>query len=165
MPQIQQSTVCILQKNTCKLDLHDMGWGWRIWLSPNLRRQHFSRLVIPAALGTVVAFVVCLVFAFTFLPSVTSTILKLRSGVFPTLLDKRFNNIRNRMDLVSLVLGSLFWGTLFASLLVGGLLGGLLFLCLWQVRPHIAMCISKADRLSNEESFYDRRALFTFKSY
>ena len=121
--------------------------------------------MIPAALGTVVAFVVCLVFAFTFLPSVTSTILKLRSGVFPTLLDKRFNNIRNRMDLVSLVLGSLFWGTLFASLLVGGLLGGLLFLCLWQVRPHIAMCISKADRLSNEESFYDRRALFTFKSY
>ena len=91
-------------------------------------------MTFPLVVFTVVSTVCCITWAVSFLPSVTTTILKLRSGVIPTLhCPRETNELRKRMDLVNLLLGSLFWGTLFSSFLVGGLFGGIAFVILWQV--------------------------------
>jgi dolichyl-phosphate-mannose--protein O-mannosyl transferase len=86
------------------------------------------------AIGTAVAFLTSIYLAVTFLPSITSTILQLRSGAIPTLHDKDFNKYRVAPDQVSILTGSMFWGCLISSALVGGVIGLLVFLCLWQVR-------------------------------
>jgi hypothetical protein len=43
-----------------------------------------------------------------------------------------FNKYRCAPDQVSLITGSMFWGSLLGSFLVGSFVGLLLFLCLWQ---------------------------------
>ena len=92
------------------------------------------RVMIPMILGSVTAFITAFSLAVTYIPSVTSTTLQLRSGVIPTLRNPRFNRYRFAADQVTILMGSMFWGCLIASLLVGGIVGSIVFLFLWQVR-------------------------------
>lgn len=62
---------------------------------------------MPVATATVIAFVVSVYLATTYLPSVTSTTLKLRSGVIPSLRDKNFHQYRVAADQVTIVTGSM----------------------------------------------------------
>jgi hypothetical protein len=84
--------------------------------------------------GTIFAFLTAVYLAFVFLPSITSTILRLRCGMIPTLHDRHFNKYRFAGDQVSILTGSMFWGSLISSALVGGAVGFIVFLFLWQVR-------------------------------
>ena len=70
--------------------------------------------------------------AVTYIPSVTATTLKLRSGVIPTLRDPSFRQYRFAVDQVTVLSGSMFWGCLFASVLVGGIVGSIVFFFIWQ---------------------------------
>jgi len=89
-------------------------------------------IVIPFIVGTIVAFITAISLAVTYIPSATATTLKLRSGVIPTLEDPKFHQYRVAADQVTILLGSLFWGCLIASVFVGGLVGCVVFLFLWQ---------------------------------
>ena len=59
--------------------------------------------------------------------------MKFRSGVTQTLTDKPFSDYRFEIDTITHIGKCLFWGNLVASQLVGALIGGFIFLCLWQV--------------------------------
>ncbi|KAG7356326.1 hypothetical protein IV203_001012 [Nitzschia inconspicua] len=87
---------------------------------------------IPLIVGTATAFMTSVYLAVTFLPSITSTILQLRCGFIPTMANKDFNKYRCAPDQVSILTGSMFWGTLLGSFLIGSFLGVLVFFCLWQ---------------------------------
>jgi preprotein translocase subunit SecY len=100
------------------------------------------------AVATVFAFFTSIYLATTFLPSITSTILQLRSGVIPTLRHKDFNKYRVAPDQVSILSGSLFWGTVYSSALMGVLVGALVFVCIWQVR--VVFCSSVVNRNSHQ---------------
>lgn len=89
-------------------------------------------VVVPCVLGCLAAFATAVALAITYVPSVTSTTLQLRSGVIRTLHDRRFNRYRFATDQVTLIIGSMFWGCIFASFVVGGLIGCIAFLFLWQ---------------------------------
>jgi hypothetical protein len=88
---------------------------------------------IPIIVGSVVAFLTALSLAITYLPSVTATTLKLRSGVIPTFRDqKNFEQYRVASDQVTVLTGSMFWGCFISSLLAGSLVGAIVFVFLWQ---------------------------------
>jgi hypothetical protein len=89
-------------------------------------------VVVPLAIGTVVAFSTAAYLALTYIPSVATTILKLRSGAIPTLRDSHFNKYRVAADQVAILTGSLFWGCFISSIVVGGIVGLLVFVFLWQ---------------------------------
>ena len=84
-------------------------------------------ILVPLYVGTFLAFVVALSLAVIYIPSVTSTMLKLRCGEIPTLRNKDYNRYRCAPDQVALLTGSLFWGSLFSSILVGGTIGLIIF--------------------------------------
>jgi hypothetical protein len=90
------------------------------------------RIKIPLIIGTAIAFMTSMYLAVTFLPSITSTILQLRSGMIPTMAYKDFDKYRCAPDQVSILIGSMFWGSLLGSFLVGSFVGLVIFLCLWQ---------------------------------
>jgi len=66
--------------------------------------------------GLLIAFYV----AGVLIPSYISTVLKVRSGVIPTLRDRDFQRYREALDTVTVLLGVCFWGSLFSS--VAGML-------------------------------------------
>jgi len=91
-------------------------------------------ITIPIVMGTIAAFLTALSLAFTYLPSTTATILKLRSGVIPTFRAPRdFQLNRRANDEVTMLIGGLFWGCFISSVLVGLLIAVTFFLLLWQV--------------------------------
>ena len=91
-------------------------------------------VVAPLIIFTIVAVAASFALAVVVIPSITTTMLKLRSGVIPTFTDpKTFVNYRYQMDSITYISGFLFWGNLAASVLVGALTGGFVFLCIWQV--------------------------------
>lgn len=67
-------------------------------------------VLFPAIMATIVAFLAAVSLAVTYIPSVTSTTLQLRSGVIPTLRSPRFHKHRFASDTVTILTGSLFWG-------------------------------------------------------
>lgn len=67
---------------------------------------------VPAVLATIIAFLTAVTLAVTYIPSVTSTTLKLRCGVIPSLRSPRFVKHRYAADTVTILTGSMFWGKL-----------------------------------------------------
>jgi len=97
-------------------------------------------LVVPLVVGTCVAFLSSVALTVIYIPSIISSILQLRSGVIPTFRDRaKFGRHRFGAELVTILLGSLVWGTLFSSILVGGLIGTIIFLLLWQVTERFTL--------------------------
>mmetsp|Transcript_18286 Transcript_18286/g.33150 ORF Transcript_18286/g.33150 Transcript_18286/m.33150 type:complete len:1010 (-) Transcript_18286:165-3194(-) len=93
---------------------------------------------VPMAITTMVAFFCCLALVIIYIPSVASTTLQLRSGAIPFFRDdKNFKEYRSQMDQVTILLGSMFWGALYASAFCGILIGTLLFLLLWQATTQV----------------------------
>jgi len=96
-------------------------------------------VIAPFAVATAVAFLTCLILVFVYIPSVTSTTLQLRSGVIPTLRNPRFDLYRFGADLVTILIGSIFWGSLASSILVGGVIGCIVFFFIWQATEKFAL--------------------------
>ena len=65
--------------------------------------------------------------------------MKLRSGFIPTFHDPSFNTFRQSADTVSLISGSVFWGCMYSSLLLGSLSALVVFLIVWQVTRSIVI--------------------------
>lgn len=89
-------------------------------------------LTVPIAIATVLSFLTTGYLAISYIPSVMYTTLKLRTGVIPSLRDPRFSKFRQAPDLVTILTGSLFWGTLGSGLVVGATVGLIVFFFLWQ---------------------------------
>jgi len=90
-------------------------------------------VVAPFTVATIVAFLSALALTTVYVPSVTSTTLQLRSGVIPTFRNPKFDLYRFGADLVTILLGSMFWGSLASSILIGGFFGCVVFFFVWQV--------------------------------
>jgi len=90
-------------------------------------------VVVPAIIATIVAFMVSASLSFIVVPSITSSILKLRSGLIPTMKKKNFSDYYYNVINITKLTGALFWGNLVASIALGLVIGFLIFLSLWQV--------------------------------
>mmetsp|Transcript_50824 Transcript_50824/g.99390 ORF Transcript_50824/g.99390 Transcript_50824/m.99390 type:complete len:901 (-) Transcript_50824:360-3062(-) len=66
-----------------------------------------------------------------YMPTTLSTIVKLRTGVIPTLHDENFQRYREDADTSSMIIGSMLFGTFFTYILNGGLFGIILGLFYW----------------------------------
>lgn len=95
-------------------------------------------VVAPMILAVLVAFLVSANLAVTFIPSITSTTLKLRGGIIPFKHSPEIQQYRVAQDTVALLTGSLFWGVLVSSIVVGGFFGLILFFFLWQATAYWA---------------------------
>ena len=95
-------------------------------------------ITVPLVIGVIVAFVVALNLSVNYIPSVTSTILKLRSGLIPLVGNPLLRQYRSAPETVALLTGSLFWGALVASLVTGGVFGLVIFFFLWQGSVYFA---------------------------
>ena len=95
-------------------------------------------VIIPTIAAVSVAVLTTAYLALMYIPSVTTTILKLRSGHIPTLSNKNFCQYRCAPDQVTLLTGTIFWGTLVSGVVVGGIVGLLFFFFLWQVTAFYA---------------------------
>mmetsp|Transcript_2208 Transcript_2208/g.3214 ORF Transcript_2208/g.3214 Transcript_2208/m.3214 type:complete len:701 (+) Transcript_2208:187-2289(+) len=89
-------------------------------------------LMVPLYFGLTCATLTAAWLALGYLPSVTSTYIQLRTGVIPTLKDDLFNQYRVQLDTVTLITGSIFWGCLYSSYVVGFMVAFLVFLFVWQ---------------------------------
>jgi len=94
-------------------------------------------LVIPAIIATIVAFLASAMTGFCLVPSIINTVLKLRSGLIPTMRCKRIDPYQHNVMLTSYISGVMFWGNLFGSILLGFIFGGIVYLCLWQVTSNL----------------------------
>ena len=65
--------------------------------------------------------------AITYIPSVITTILQLRSGDIESLRDENINRFRQAQEEVTILTGSLFWGSLISSFVAGGFCGFIVF--------------------------------------
>jgi hypothetical protein len=104
----------------------------------SLYPQEQYMITAPLVLGAVIAFIVSLNLAVSFVPSVTSTILKLRCGVLPLKESPLLEQYRVAPESVAILIGSLFWGTLASSIITGGAWGLVLFFFLWQATAFLA---------------------------
>jgi hypothetical protein len=91
-----------------------------------------SMVMVPILVGVLVAFLVALNLASEFIPSVTSTILKLRCGLIPLRGSPLLREYRVAPESVAVLTGSLFWGALASSVLTGGVIGLIVFFFMWQ---------------------------------
>jgi hypothetical protein len=91
-----------------------------------------SMVMVPILIGVLVAFLVAINLASEFIPSVTSTILKLRCGLIPLRGSPKLRDYRVAPESVAVLTGSLFWGALASSVLTGGVIGLIAFFFMWQ---------------------------------
>lgn len=101
--------------------------------------------MVFAPMATAVIFAFCFCFALTavYVPSYVSTALQFRSGGIPLLHDRQnFQEYRTGMQDVTVLLGSMFWGALYSSALLGIIVGIFLFLVLWQVTSPVLIGIT-----------------------
>ena len=89
-------------------------------------------VIVPLYVAVVVGVLSALRLSLLYLPGLTTTILELRTGVIPSLTSTSFEKYRVAPDVVTLLTGSLFWGCLVSSLLLGLLMGFFAFLFVWQ---------------------------------
>jgi len=113
-------------------------------------------LIVPLAIG--VGFAVLMAFFVTMvvLPSVSSTVMKLRSGVLPFVHSPRARLLRIAPDQTAVLRGVMTWGCLLASAGLGIVIFLLLFLYFWNVSS--ILCISDMEcgiQLCSNIMFYN----------
>lgn len=91
------------------------------------------RLLIAFSAGFPLAFLSAFCIALVYIPSAVSTTLRYRSGVFGSLRDRRFLQNRFAMDSANLLFGAAFWTCATSAGAFYALVGGFVFLCLWDV--------------------------------
>jgi hypothetical protein len=89
-------------------------------------------VVAPLVVFTLVAFITALVISFMVIPSVTTTTLKLRTGIISLAKDPRIMPLRHATDRMHYLRGGMFWGTILSSVIMGGVAGLVLFVLLYQ---------------------------------
>lgn len=89
-------------------------------------------IFVPFLLATIAAFITAMIIALAVVPSMATIALKLRSGVIDLMHDRQHRYFRRSPDNVAFLRGNMFWGTIFAAGLMGIVIGGLMFLFLWQ---------------------------------
>eukprot|EP00980_Cylindrotheca_fusiformis_P006048 scaffold1301_cov128-Cylindrotheca_fusiformis.AAC.11 len=96
-------------------------------------------VVAPVAFGTLCAFICSTTIALALLPSITATTLQLRSGLVKSVSDpEKRPAYLSFVNKGTYLFGSMFWGIIAASLLIGGIAGALLFFSMWQVTAFMA---------------------------
>lgn len=118
-------------------------------LSESVYPEEEYMVKIPLIVGTAVACLAGISLSMIYIPSVISTTLKFRSGVIPFFHDKRNQrDLRSGMASTTLLLGSMFWGLLYSAALLGGIVGGIVFLFLWQAtRRQVAILFATVTGL------------------
>jgi len=83
--------------------------------------------------GAIVACLMTLVIAVNFIPSYTTSVLKLRSGVIPTFNDsyRNFAQIRQKPTQVSILNGMMFWGSVLSAFCFFKIFSALYFVLVW----------------------------------
>ena len=107
--------------------------------------SYFSmhRILMPLIVFTIVAFLVSFMLAIIYVPSTIMTALKLRSGVIPTFRNPNFRDYRVSTDTVTLLSGSLFWGCILASIIIGAISAIAVFFLVWQTsRPLVVYVLA-----------------------
>jgi len=90
---------------------------------------------VPLIVAIVTAFLASLTSTAMFLPSVISINLQLRNGDVTFWQDTKESIVfQERLDLVTSILGCMFWSGFLSSVMFGAMFGALVFLFLWQVR-------------------------------
>jgi hypothetical protein len=98
----------------------------------SLYPESLYMLTVPLGIAIAFALMNAIYLAVSYIPSVTTTIIQLRTGVIPSLGDPEFEKYRVAPDTVTLLTGTIFWGGLVSSALVGFIFGLIFFLLLWQ---------------------------------
>jgi hypothetical protein len=101
--------------------------------------EHRFMVVTPFAVGTAAAFLCSITIALWSLPSITATTFKLRSGLIRSVTDpERRPAYLQHVNKGTNLFGSMFWGILASSLLIGVFAGSIVFFCTWQVTAFMA---------------------------
>lgn len=97
---------------------------------------------IALAFGLVVAVLAVVGISIVYIPSYVSTVLKFRSGVLESLQGgKQFQELRDRPDNVTTLLGSALWGAAFTGLFCWLFVGGIVFSSVWSETRETALQI------------------------
>ena len=81
-------------------------------------------VVVPVAVAAGVATLCALAITLLFLPSITATTLKLRTGVIPSVCNPNNGRLYTLIpNSGNYIFGSMIWGIIASSVLVGGLVG------------------------------------------
>ena len=89
---------------------------------------------IGVSIGAVCGLAVAIWTAIIYLPSAVTTTQRFRRGVLGSLKDERFLVYRYAMDSATILFGSSFWGILFSTIVVWGVVGSLVFALSFPVR-------------------------------
>ena len=94
------------------------------------------RFQVGLSVGLVAAILATVGIAVVYIPSLVSTVLKFRSGVFETLKGgKAFQQLRENPYRATSILGCALWGAIFTAVLCAFFVGGVTFLAVWSVSP------------------------------
>lgn len=110
---------------------------------PNVFEAMIDSIEAPEAyaglyVGGIVAFASCAMVFALFIPSFVSTVLMFRSGAIPSLRSERtFKVYRNSGDTVTMLFGMTLWGAVFSGAIPGILVGGVIFLAIWDQTANV----------------------------
>lgn len=95
-------------------------------------------VVVPVACAAAFAIFNAVLITYQFIPSITATVLKLRTGVIPSVCDPQKRLLyAYGVNGGTYIFGAMFWGILASSLLVGGIIGFIIFISMWQVTAYL----------------------------
>ncbi|VEU37742.1 unnamed protein product [Pseudo-nitzschia multistriata] len=98
-------------------------------------------VVVPLIVGIIVAFITSIRCSLLYIPSVTTTMIQLRTGVIPALGNPDFDKCRLKPDNITLLTGASFWGCFVSAILSGAVVAFLVFLFVWQETSYAAFRI------------------------
>jgi hypothetical protein len=112
---------------------------------PSFTEQLVDSIEAPEAyaglyIGGLTAFASCAMVFALFIPSFVSTVLMFRSGVIPSLRSERtFKVYRVAGDTVTMLFGMTLWGAIFSGAIPGLLVGGAVFLMIWEETSEVIL--------------------------
>lgn len=112
-------------------------------LTPPLRTSAFPRcrLNLTAIVSIVCGSIVAVITAGVYIPSAIHTVLKLRSGVIPSLKDPYFLNYREDLVNQTYMIGAMFWGLIVTTVMVTFLVALVVFFLVWPATRDIVINI------------------------
>jgi hypothetical protein len=127
-------------------------------------------VLTPAIVCSIVAIIASATMATSVIPSFISTILQLRSGVIESFSDKNFPKYREDIIKSTWLMGSMFWGNLIGSILIGLTFGLVVFFSLWQVTSFLAqrlvgLLIGIGFIAAIRELYWQRLQRFMYKGF
>jgi hypothetical protein len=87
---------------------------------------------VAIGLGAMAGFFTAVYMTIVFIPTMVSTTLKFRRGVFPSMRSWAFLRYRFALDQVTLMYGGMFWGVIVSAVAVALIVGTFVFLLAWE---------------------------------